>query len=106
MNDLKDQDEAAFIALRFKLRGMLRTLVDRINVYPGGFKDKGHVAELNPPGKRKIFYEGIDNKDFRFYQVHLKGCRTFKRGFYPLETGKKLKELERKREEKKVGFPM
>lgn len=104
MQDLKDRDEKALIDLRFRLRQMLRNLIDRIDLYPGGFIDRNHVNELHPPDKREIYYEGIDNKDFRFYQVDLKGCRSFKRGWYTPETYEKLKALDRKREKEHGGF--
>lgn len=106
MRDLKDQDEDKLIELRIRLRQMLRNLIEGIKLYPGGYKNKEHVNELHPSEKRAIYYEGIDNKDFRFYQVDLKGCRAFKRGWYTPETYEKLKELEHKKEETRVGFLM
>jgi len=106
MQDLKDRDEDTLIDIRFRLRQMLRNLIEGIKVFPGGFVDRDHVNKLYPLDKRDIYREGIDNKDFRFYQVNLKGCKSFKRGWYPPETYNKLKELERKRKETRVGFAM
>jgi Rad3-related DNA helicase len=104
MQDLKDQDEEALIDLRFRLRQMLRNLIDRIDVYPGGYKDDNHVNELYPSDKKDIYCEGIDNKDFRFYQIRLKGCKSFSRGWYPPETYQRLKALDRRREKEHGGF--
>ena len=59
MGNLKGDD---LINLRFKLRQMLRDLIEEIKVYPAGRKD---------------------DKGFRFYEVQLKGCRSFARGWFP-----------------------
>jgi DNA invertase Pin-like site-specific DNA recombinase len=104
MQDLKDQDEEALIDLRFRLRQMLRNLIDRIDVYPGGYKDDNHVNELYPSDEKDIYCEGIDNKDFRFYQIRLKGCKSVSRGWYPPETYQRLKALDRRREKEHGGF--
>ncbi len=105
MRDLKGK---RLIDLRFKLRELLRSLIERIDVYPGGFKDRKHLNKLkSDKDERKFFAKGIDNKDFRFYEVHLKACkRSFKRSWYLPETYKKLEKLDKKREAKIVPFPM
>ncbi len=104
MQDLKDKDEDALIDIRFRLRQMLRNLIERIDIYPGGFKNVAQVKELHPAHKIKIYAEGIDNKEFRFYEVQLKGCKSFKRGWYPPGTHKKLEALDLKRQKEHGGF--
>jgi hypothetical protein len=86
------------------LREALRGAIDEITVFARGFRDRKHVDELTPKDKRKVFYEGIDNKDWRFYKVHLKGCRAFTRGFYPEGISERLKEINVERERKRKGF--
>ena len=85
------------IDIRFKLREALRRAIDEIVLFSKGFRDRKQMNELTPKDRRKIFFEGIDNRDWKFYNVHLKGCRAFTRGFYPEGVIDKLKEIDGKK---------
>ncbi len=101
---LKKAKPGEVIDIRLKLREALRGAIDEITVFANGFRDRKHVDELTPKEKRRVFSKGIVNKDWRFYKVQLKGCRSFTRGFYPVGVSDKLKEIEREIDRKRKGF--
>jgi len=86
------------------LREALRGAIDEIVLFSKGFRDRKQMNELTPKDRREIFSEGIGNKGWRFYKVHLKGCRSFTRGFYPEGIRDKLKEIDLEQERKRKGL--
>ena len=81
------------VEIRLKLREAVRGAVGEITLFPKGFKDKKHVHEYeSDPDRRKACYEGIDNKDWRFYRLGFKGS-GFTRAVYPPGMVQKLKQI-------------
>jgi hypothetical protein len=82
-------------------------VIRKIDIFASGFKDRKHVnEEVESEEKRKIFYEGIGNSDFKFYQVDFKFNEgpPLKVGRYPEPVGRKLMTLNRWDEIKGGGF--
>jgi hypothetical protein len=104
MANLKRAKPREVIDIRLRLRKAIRATIAEITLVPRGFKDKKYADQLGFKGKGKALYEGIDNKDWRFYRVHLKGCQSLKRGFYPVGVYERLKEIDREQEEKRKGL--
>jgi len=102
---MEKSDPDKLVDIRLRLREVLRNTIDEIRLFPEGYKDKEHVEqEVTSKAKRTVYYDGINNKEWRFYTVQFKRCRSFTRGFYPDGVFKKLEEIDRKRRGK--GFSL
>jgi len=89
---MKKSKPRGVIGIHLKLREVIRTTIGNITLFPRGFKNKKYVDQLGFKDKGKILYGGIDNKDWRFYRLGLRGCR-FTRACYPPVISERPKEI-------------
>ena len=80
----KDQKEDELIHIRLRLREAIRNTIEEIRLYPIGFINREQVdAMISHEGTRAIYYKGLQSKQYRFYEVKLKGGRFYRRGYFP-----------------------